>query len=83
MDNFEITIDGLNERQRVLADIIWAFDERKDIDRFIKTLPTKELRNEANSILDLMVMASIEQLYDGISDDAEAKSVMDRIFKNG
>lgn len=83
MDNIEITIDGLNERQRVLADIIWAFDERKDIDRFIKTLPTKELRNEANSILELIVMASVEQLYDGISDDAEAKSFMDKIFKNG
>ena len=53
MDNFEITIDGLNNRQRVLADIIWAFDDRKDIDRFIKTLPTQELRNEANGIVEL------------------------------
>ena len=79
MDEIEITIDGLNSRQRVLADIIWAFDERKDIDRFIKTLPTEELRNEANSILELMVLASIEQLYEEITDNSEAESVVDNI----
>lgn len=82
MDNFEITIDGLNDRQRVLADIIWAFDDRKDIDRFIKTLPTQELRNEANGIVELMIMASIEQLYDGIADNNETKSLLNKI-KNG
>ena len=79
MEDFEITIDGLNDRQRLLADIIWEFDEREDIDRFVKTLPTEELRNEANGILELMVLATIEQLYDGITDTKEAKSLLNKI----
>jgi hypothetical protein len=44
-------------------------------------LPTAELRNEAQSIKDLMMMAAVEQLYDGISDNPDAKAVIDKISK--
>ena len=52
-----ITIEGLNERQRVLADIIWACDTQEDADRFIKSLPTLPLRQEAASVKELMILA--------------------------
>jgi hypothetical protein len=78
----EFTIDGLNAQQRVLADIIWACEDKAIVDKFIKTLPTRALRQEAQSIVNLMVMAVVEQCYDGINPDMdEAQSVLDKISK--
>ena len=77
----DIQIHGLNARQHIIADILWAFEDGKDADRFIRCLPTAELRNEAQSIKDLMLMAAVEQLYDGISDNPDAKVVIDKISK--
>ena len=77
----DIQIHGLNARQHIIADILWAFEDGKDADRFVRCLPTAELRNEAQSIKDLMLMAAVEQLYDGISDNPEAKVVIDKISK--
>lgn len=77
----DITIEGLNARQHVIADILWAYEDGKDADRFIRGLPTAELRNEAQGIKDLMLMAAVEQLYDGISDNPEANKVIDKIRK--
>ena len=77
----EFTIDGLNAQQRVLADIIWAFEDFADVQKFIKTLPTVELRAEARSITELMKMAAIEQCYEGITEPFDAKTLLDKISK--
>ena len=78
----EFTIEGLNAQQRVLADIIWACDTKDRVDAFIKALPTKALRNEAKSIVDLMIMAVVEQCYDGINPNMEqAQSVLQKYNK--
>lgn len=76
----EFTIDGLNERQRCLADIIWACKEMADIQRFIKTLPTHALRDEASSIVELMKMAAVEQCYeDIITEPFDAKALLAKL----
>lgn len=67
----EFTIEGLNARQRFLADIIWACDTKDRVDAFIKALPTKALRIEAKSIVELMILAVVEQCYDGITPNME------------
>ena len=78
----EFTIEGLNAQQRVLADIIWACDTKDRVDAFIKALPTKALRNEAKSIVDLMIMAVVEQCYDGINPNMDAaQSVLQKYNK--
>jgi len=77
----DIELHGLTARQHTIADILWAFEDGKDADRFVRCLPTAELRNEAQSIKDLMLMAAVEQLYDGISDNLDAKMVIDKISK--
>jgi hypothetical protein len=77
----DIELHGLTARQHTIADILWAFEDGKDADRFIRCLPTAELRNEAQSIKDLMLMAAVEQLYDGITDNPDAKVVIDKILK--
>lgn len=77
----EITIEGLNARQRVLADIIWACDSRKQINEFIRSLPTVQLQDEARAIVDLMIMATVEQCYDGLSPMTEAQSLIRKVSK--
>ena len=77
----EFTIDGLTPRQMILADIIWACEDKPEVDRFIKSLPTQAFRNEAKSIVDLMKMAAVEQCYDGIAEPFDAKALLDKIRK--
>ena len=79
--SIEITIEGLNARQRVLADIIWACDTRKQINTFIRSLPTVELQDEARSIVDLMIMATVEQAYDGLGSLDEANQLISKISR--
>lgn len=76
--SIEITIPGLTVRQCMIADILWLFEHSKDADRYISSLPTLSLRQEAKTIKGLMVMAAIEQAYSGISDNSEACSLLDK-----
>lgn len=75
----EITLEGLNARQKVLADMIWACDTKADIDRFIAALGTKALKHEAQVIVDLLLMATIEQAYDGIGSLDEANKLINKV----
>jgi hypothetical protein len=77
----EFTIDGLNAQQQVLADIIWAFEDFSGVQKFIKTLPTGALRDEAYSIVELMKMAAVEQCYEGIAEPFDAQALLAKISK--
>lgn len=75
----EIQIQGLNKRQQVLADIIWACESRKQVNEFIRGLPTVQLQDEAKSIVDLMILATIEQCYDGLGSMDEAAKLINKV----
>jgi hypothetical protein len=77
----EITIEGLSERQRVLADMIWACDSKAEIDLFIKSLPNKALKTEAQVIIDMLLIATIDQCYDGNGSLAEANELINKVSK--
>lgn len=59
MVNF--TLEGLNARQKFLADIMWSLEEYTDVERFIKSLPKREAA-ECRSIIEMMRMALVEQV---------------------
>ena len=63
-----IQLENLTLRQKVLADIIWACDSKEDLDRFVGSLPTAELRQEANSLVQLMIMSGLEPQVDPTKD---------------
>ncbi len=81
MSDIEITIEGLTDRQRAIADIIWACNTKAQIDKFIKMLPTKELQIEAEGVFQLILMASIEQAYDGLGDHSQALELINKVKK--
>jgi len=76
----EFTLEGLNKRQKMLADILWSFEEWPQVEAFIKTLPKRE-KAECESLIEMMKMAIVEQCYDGIQPLNEAKSVIDKVSK--
>lgn len=59
--SFKINIDGLNAQQRALADILWQCETLNEVDTFINGLPTTQLKTEAKNIVELMILATIEQ----------------------
>jgi len=76
----EFELQGLNARQKFLADIMWQLEEYHQVQAFIATLPDREAC-EAESIIEMMRMAVVEQCYDGIQNIDAAKSVIDKIRK--
>jgi hypothetical protein len=75
----EIKLEGLNARQKVLADIMWAIPEWDDVERFIATLPKRE-RIECEGIVEMMRLELVEQYRAGmeIENTLEADKVIDR-----
>jgi len=76
----EFELQGLNARQQILADIMWQLEEYDQVQAFIATLPDREAC-EAESIIEMMRMAVVEQCYDGIQKLDAAQSVIDKVRK--
>ena len=76
----EIKIDGLNQRQRVLADIMWSIEEWSDVERFIATLPIRE-RIECEGIVEMMRMELVESYRNEqeVENTVEADKLIDKI----
>jgi len=73
----EITLNGLNARQKVLADIMWSIEDWKDVEKFIRALPKRE-RAEAEGIVEMMRMETVEAYRRemGITNTPEADRVI-------
>jgi hypothetical protein len=73
----EITLRGLNKRQKVLADIMWSIEEWDDVERFVNSLPKRE-KAEAEGILEMMRMELVESYRQemGITNTHEADQVI-------
>jgi hypothetical protein len=59
--------------------MIWACDSKADVENFIMALGTNELRREAETIVDMLLMATIEQCYDGIGSLDEANELINKV----
>jgi hypothetical protein len=73
----EIKLEGLNSRQKVLADIMWELEEYEDVERFMATLPKRE-RIECEGIIEMMKLELVESYRKGmgIKDTQEANVVI-------
>jgi hypothetical protein len=78
----EIKLEGLNARQKFLADIMWAIEEWEEVERFMATLPKRE-RIECEGIVELMKLELVESYRKGmgIENTQEALMVIDKIRK--
>jgi hypothetical protein len=58
-----ITIEGLNKKQRALADVMWAMNGREQVEMFIKALHPKD-RKDAETVVEMMILAFIDEVED-------------------
>jgi hypothetical protein len=58
-----ITIQGLNKKQRALADILWAMDGTEQVHAFIAALHPKD-RIDAKTVCEMMILACIDECED-------------------
>jgi hypothetical protein len=68
-------IEGLNKKQRALADIMWAMDGRDQVDGFIRALHPKD-RREASAVCEMMILACIDECH---TVDDEVKKIIDNL----
>lgn len=65
-----IEIDGLDERQRELCEILWELESLNEVETFISVLEPHEQR-ECRTLVDLMVMATIDHENDRANDEVK------------
>ena len=73
-----ITLTGLSELERELADRIWNCDGMQEVDAFIDGLP-KSLRPRALGVLMLITAAVLDEIVDQQEEFPEVQALVDRI----
>ena len=68
-----IQIEGLNKRQRAIADVLWLMKTREDAERFVASLEP-QTRQDAEIVIQMMILAVIDEC-DTV--DESVKSIID------
>ena len=58
-----IQIEGLNKRQRAIADILWSFNSKDECRKFINSLQPN-WRRDAETVVELMIWAVCDECRD-------------------
>lgn len=76
-----IEIDGLTERQAALATIIWDCEHKEQVVALVQNLPTQALKDDAQLVLDLMVLAVVDHgLEDEEPDLEQAQEFLSKFY---
>jgi hypothetical protein len=70
-----IQIEGLNRRQRAIADVLWLMQSKADALRFIASLEP-QTRKDAETVIEMMQLAVIDEC-DTVDD--LVKSIIDNL----
>jgi hypothetical protein len=70
-----IEINGLNKRQRAIADVLWLMQSKADALRFIASLEP-QTRKDAETVIEMMQLAVIDEC-DTVDD--LVKSIIDNL----
>jgi hypothetical protein len=68
-----IQIEGLNKRQRAIADIMWMMNSRAECQRFIASLEPAT-RRDAETVVEMMILA----VCDEVESVAESQHYLDK-----
>lgn len=69
----DIQIEGLTQRQRIIADVLWDLDSQEAVENFIKSL-SGAAQQEAVTIMTLMIWAAL----DTVTETNLAEQVLER-----
>ena len=76
----DIVITGLNNRQKILADIIWNIEEWDQVEIFMSSLPERD-RIDCEGIIEMMRMQLVEIYAEGmgLTDYPEANELIAKV----
>ena len=74
-------IHGLTQIQVEMADALWACDTKEDVDQFFRSLPM-ELRIEASTVLELMIIATIDEEVSNMTQYPLAETMIKKVRKS-
>ena len=57
----KITIEGLTQPQRILADVIWHMDNMESVNGFIRSLRPASLQRDAIVAKEMIIAAAVDQ----------------------
>jgi len=58
-----IQIEGLNRRQRAIADVLWMMNSKAECQRFIASLEPAT-RRDAETVVEMMILAVCDECED-------------------
>jgi hypothetical protein len=58
-----IKIEGLSERQRKIADIMWMMNSKESVQGFIRSL-SQPMRQDAETVMEMMILAVCDECED-------------------
>jgi hypothetical protein len=67
----KVQIQGLNNRQRAIADVLWMMQDRDQVEAFIRALHPS-MRKEAETVVEMMMLA----VWDDIDTVDESTKLM-------
>ena len=56
-----ITIEGLNKKQRLFADLMWSMNGKDEVEAFIRSLPKRD-REQAQVVCEMMILAMFDEV---------------------
>ena len=57
----KVQIEGLNHRQRAIADILWLMNGKAEVQAFVKALHPS-MRADAETVIDMMIYAVLDEV---------------------
>jgi hypothetical protein len=71
----KVQIEGLNNRQRAIADVLWMMQDRDQVEAFIRALHPS-MRKDAETVVEMMMLA----VWDDIDTvDESVKLMLDNL----
>ena len=58
-----IHIEGLTQRQLIIADVLWSMDSQEQVESFIKSL-SGDAQKEAVTIMTLIIWAALDEVQE-------------------
>ena len=73
-------LEGLTDRQMMIADTLWSLHSSADCQAWLSTLPGP-LRDEALLVMELMLIASVDDVVDEMDFYPDAEDIISNIMK--
>lgn len=70
-----IQIHGLTQAQRVMADLLWSCDTMEEVELVIS-----KLGHEAKVVMDLIILASVDEQVEEMDSYPEAEMLLSKLF---